>query len=79
MGDVTKPENKTLPDLSTREWVVLTPLVVLMLVMGVYPHYFIAKSQPALDRVAAHFIGTGSDSWRTPPASAANTAPDEHK
>ena len=34
MGDVTKPENRTLPDLSLREKFVLVPLVLLMIVMA---------------------------------------------
>jgi NADH-quinone oxidoreductase subunit M len=51
MGDVTKPENKQLHDLSLREKFVLVPLVALMIVMGVYPVYFINRSQPALDQI----------------------------
>ncbi len=54
MGDVTKPENKTLPDLSLREKFVLIPLVILMIVMGVYPVYFTNRSQPALDAAIGH-------------------------
>jgi NADH-quinone oxidoreductase subunit M len=51
MGDVTKPENKKLVDLSLREKFVLVPLVLLMIVMGVYPVYFTDRSQPTLDAV----------------------------
>lgn len=36
-GAVTNPKNQTLPDLSLREWVYLTPLVVLMFWIGLYP------------------------------------------
>ena len=50
MGDVTKPENKALADLDLREKLVLVPLVALMIFLGVYPKYFIDRSQPALDR-----------------------------
>lgn len=48
MGDVTKPENKQLPDLSLREKFVLVPLVALMIVMGVYPVYFLKRSEPSI-------------------------------
>ena len=49
MGDVTNPENAKLKDINLREKVVLVPLVVLMVVMGVYPVFFTKRSQPALD------------------------------
>ena len=51
MGDVTKPENKQLRDLSLREKFVLVPLVILMIVLGVYPVFFTNRSQPTLDAV----------------------------
>jgi NADH:ubiquinone oxidoreductase subunit 4 (subunit M) len=54
MGDVSKPENKQLADLSLREKWVLVPLVVLMIVMGVYPIFFTSRSQPALDAAIRH-------------------------
>jgi NADH-quinone oxidoreductase subunit M len=54
MGDVTKPENRELPDLSLREKFVLVPLVLLMIVMGVYPVFFTNRSQPALDAAIEH-------------------------
>ena len=38
-GEVTNPVNRTLPDLSAREFVVLVPLVVLAIVMGVASPY----------------------------------------
>jgi NADH-quinone oxidoreductase subunit M len=39
-------------DLSLREWLVLTPLAVAVLVMGVYPQPVISSLQPAVDQVA---------------------------
>ena len=38
-------------DLNVREVVALTPLVVLMLVLGVYPAPFLAKQEPAVERL----------------------------
>jgi NADH-quinone oxidoreductase subunit M len=55
---VTKPENRTLADLSLREKLVLWPLVVLMIVLGVYPVFFTSRSQPALDAAIHHNSST---------------------
>lgn len=51
MGDVTNDKNKDLEDLSNREMSVLMPIVVLIVVMGVYPVFFINQSQRSLDKV----------------------------
>jgi NADH-quinone oxidoreductase subunit M len=51
MGEVTDPENKTIPDLSPRETFVLVPLIVMMVVLGIFPAIFMNKSQPTLDAI----------------------------
>lgn len=43
-GDVTREENRTLPDLNVRELAMLAPILVLIVVIGVYP-------RPFLDRI----------------------------
>ena len=58
----TKPENKGLSDLSLREKFVLVPLVLLMIVLGVYPVYFTRQSQPSLDAVVRQGTWGGSAS-----------------
>jgi NADH-quinone oxidoreductase subunit M len=40
-----KPENQKVTDLSRREAIVLAPLVVFMLVLGVYPKPFLKRSE----------------------------------
>jgi NADH-quinone oxidoreductase subunit M len=47
-GEVTNPANRTLPDLSAREFVVLVPLVVLAVVMGVASPYFTRLIEPSV-------------------------------
>jgi NADH-quinone oxidoreductase subunit M len=57
-GPVTHEENKTLPDLSTREKVVIAPVLALIVVLGVYPRPVLDLVNPAvarmLDRVHQH-------------------------
>lgn len=50
-GKITNPKNKLLPDLNARELGLLIPLLILMLVMGVYPNYFLNKSKDAVNLV----------------------------
>jgi NADH-quinone oxidoreductase subunit M len=48
-GEVTKPANAGLPDLSAREALLLTPLVVLALFMGIASPIFTRTIEPAAD------------------------------
>jgi len=48
-GEVTRPANAGLPDLSVREALVLTPLVVLALFMGIASPIFTRTIEPAAD------------------------------
>jgi NADH-quinone oxidoreductase subunit M len=50
-GEVTNEENRHLPDLTTREWVVITPVVVMAIVMGLFPTVFLAPTAPAIDKL----------------------------
>ncbi len=43
-GEITHPENKSLPDLSAREIAVLVPILVFIVWIGVYPTTFLGKS-----------------------------------
>ncbi len=52
-GPLTNPKNEGMKDLSTREWLVLAPTVVMAVVMGVAPSIFLTPMKPALDRVIA--------------------------
>ncbi|HUO46324.1 MAG TPA: NADH-quinone oxidoreductase subunit M [Acidimicrobiia bacterium] len=56
-GPLDKSENKALVDLSPREIGILAPLVVLMLVLGLYPKILLDRVEPSteaiLDRIEA--------------------------
>jgi len=75
-GRVENAENKSLKDLSVREWVVLIPVVVFIVWLGVYPKTFLDKSAGAARHVvhkledarknasAPHAVATGSFEMR---------------
>jgi NADH-quinone oxidoreductase subunit M len=52
-GKVDKKENEGLRDLSTREKVILAPLVLLIFWIGVYPKPFFDRLEPAIKQVLA--------------------------
>ncbi|MGI8898483.1 MAG: complex I subunit 4 family protein [Pyrinomonadaceae bacterium] len=52
-GKVTNPANATLPDLNAREIGLLLPLLILMLVMGVFPRPFLDRSKASVEAVRA--------------------------
>lgn len=52
-GKITNPENEKLSDLNLREKLVMLPLVVAIVVMGVFPRFFIESMAPSIER----FIG----------------------
>jgi len=51
MGENNNPNNQTLTDLNLREKFVLVPLLVLTLFMGVYPMYFLRKTDATVKQV----------------------------
>jgi NADH-quinone oxidoreductase subunit M len=52
-GPLKEPEHHGAPitDLKPREWLLLTPIAVLCVVIGVYPQPILRASQPDVDRV----------------------------
>jgi NADH-quinone oxidoreductase subunit M len=53
-GDVTNEKNARLPDLSTREWVIIVPIVAVIILMGVMPNVFLKPIAPSVDRLVTH-------------------------
>jgi NADH-quinone oxidoreductase subunit M len=47
-GEVTHDENRRLPDLSLREWVILVPVLVFIVWIGVYPVAFTGKTEASV-------------------------------
>ncbi len=54
-GKLENPHNRHLPDLSVREWFVLVPMVLFIVVMGVVPGPFLAPARPSVDRLVQRF------------------------
>jgi NADH-quinone oxidoreductase subunit M len=50
-GELTRPENRDLPDVNLREIAMLAPVLVLILFIGVYPKPFLERIEPAAQRV----------------------------
>jgi NADH-quinone oxidoreductase subunit M len=70
-GPVKHKENEGLSDLSGREWTVLTPLVAMVIVMGVFPAPFLDRIEPAAARLVSRLEATQRAKVGTPPASMA--------
>jgi NADH-quinone oxidoreductase subunit M len=51
MGENTNPKNQSLTDLNLREKFVLVPLLALTLFMGVYPMYFLRKTDASVKQI----------------------------
>ena len=66
-GEVTNPKNEKLPDLSTREWATLGPAVVMAIVMGVFPTFFLRPMEPSVEAVVRR-ITTGEPAFAAAPA-----------
>ena len=47
-GDITHEENRTLPDLSLREWVILVPVLACVIWIGVYPVALTGKTEASV-------------------------------
>jgi len=72
-GEVTNPKNRSLPDLSVREWATIGPAVAMAIVMGVFPTIFLTPMEPAVagivQRVTGH-TGPATTISAAPPAGA---------
>jgi len=52
-GEVTRPENRRLPDLTAREWAILIPVLVLIVWIGVYPSVFTSPTEATVEALIA--------------------------
>jgi NADH-quinone oxidoreductase subunit M len=50
---LTKPANRAIPDLNTREIAILVPLVVLIIWIGVYPRPLLDRMEPSVERLVS--------------------------
>jgi len=56
-GEVTNEKNRTLPDLSPREWALMIPTVALCILMGVAPGFFLKPMEQSVIRVVERIQG----------------------
>ncbi|MBI2210022.1 MAG: NADH-quinone oxidoreductase subunit M [Deltaproteobacteria bacterium] len=56
-GPLTRPENQRLKDIGPREIAILSPILVLILVMGIYPRPFLNRMKPAAELVIQRVEG----------------------
>jgi len=73
-GPVTHEENRTLPDLSGREWAMVIPIAAMAVFMGVLPNVFLRPMEPTVHRLIERVtgelparLGRARDGDRTPP------------
>ncbi len=59
-GPITHKENENLPDLNSREVRVLTPLILLIFIIGFFPNTLLRSMTPSVD----HLIADYSVRWR---------------
>jgi NADH-quinone oxidoreductase subunit M len=52
-GEVTNEKNKNLPDMTNREFAYMTPLIVLVFLLGVYPNPVISKMEPSVKNLVS--------------------------
>jgi NADH-quinone oxidoreductase subunit M len=56
-GEITLAKNRSLPDLSPREWAMMVPTVAMCVVMGVFPGVFLRPMEPAVKRTIERVTG----------------------
>ena len=54
-GPITREENRHLPDVNSRELVALTPLVILIFVIGLFPNLLLSQMSGAITRIRGDF------------------------
>ena len=56
-GPLRNEHNRTLPDLTPREWSMTVPIVAMAIFMGVYPNLFLKPMEPSVTRVIERVNG----------------------
>jgi NADH-quinone oxidoreductase subunit M len=68
-GEVTNEKNRSLPDLTTREWALMIPTIAIAVLMGVAPGLFLKPMEPSILRTLDRINGTPVASATSWPAS----------
>jgi NADH-quinone oxidoreductase subunit M len=62
-GPLTNPENRSLTDLSWREIIVMTPIVVMIFWIGIYPKPFIDRIEPTVQVLLTRLEQAGATAY----------------
>jgi hypothetical protein len=60
LGVITNDKNKTLPDCSALEKLILATVVIVILAMGIYPQPFLRRMDHSVSAVMSRVQGTGN-------------------
>jgi NADH-quinone oxidoreductase subunit M len=66
-GEITHEENRTLTDMSPREWALMVPVMVFIVWIGVYPAAFTGKMEATVDALIAQVQSKASVAMATNP------------
>lgn len=75
-GPLKNPANEKLTDLNARELVLLAPILLLIVLMGVYPQPFLRRIEPAVALTLKKFVGTPTAAVTAERAAGAETQKD---
>jgi NADH-quinone oxidoreductase subunit M len=64
-GEITNDKNKSLPDCSALEKLILTTVVIVILGMGIYPQPFLRRMDPSVDAILPEFRSRGVEESRS--------------
>ncbi len=78
-GEVTNEKNKALPDMTAREWTYMTPLIVMIFLLGVYPNPVIRKMEASVTNLVATMDKAKEARLAHPAALAANLDVDKKR
>jgi NADH-quinone oxidoreductase subunit M len=56
MHGESKPENKALKDLSGREIAVLVPVIIMILLIGIFPKPFLTRTESSAQRLLSQVV-----------------------
>ncbi len=56
-GELTNAKNRSLPDLTPREWAMMIPTIAMCIVMGVFPDVFLRPIEPSVNRTLERITG----------------------
>ena len=79
-GELTHDENARLSDLSVRESGLLIPLLILMVVMGVYPQPFLDRARASVETVRSRIVAPQGEggSFTVHVQGSADRSPEKH-